>query len=610
MINKDLEYDKIVKKILVFTVLTCTVLTATLIYFSNITSKKIMFELMEDSVRNDFQLYAEAVDGYLNTKINVLKNYAKSPIIKNENWEKIEPYLNDRIGLKTCEGLLKEECERYEVLFIVDQQGNMYSTDGKKDYVGDEKYFKLGMEGKETISNLFISKDNGALKAIITVPIENNEKKIVGLLGGVTNLETLNSMMSKYKINHKDAYTYIVDKNGFVVSHPNKEFIMKENITIISKNVSKSVAKSGIEILSKDNGIVQYSTNGISVSAYFYSIPNTDHWKIVIKVPKSYLYKPIKEKTNELLIIGVIGIMIIGVVSLIVGQLIATPMLKLKKDVEENKKLLKERIEYDKLKTEFFSNISHELKTPLNIIFATTQLLKLYTQDHKQNHNCEKVNKYMDVMKQNGNRLIRLIDNLIDITKIDTGFMNLNLQNRNIVEVVEDITLSTVEYVESKSKNIIFDTEIEEKVMAFDPDKIERIILNLISNAIKFTDEGDQIEVNIYDREEKILISVKDTGIGIPKDKQDLIFERFRQVDPILTRQAEGSGIGLSLVKSFVEMHEGNISLQSECNKGTEIIIELPVKIASEEYKEPKGNNILKKDNIEKIDIEFSDIYS
>ena len=167
-------------------------------------------------------------------------------------------------------------------------------------------------------------------------------------------------------------------------------------------------------------------------------------------------------------------------------------------------------------------------------------------------------------MKQNCYRLLRLVNNLIDITKIDSGFMELNLKNVNIIEVVENITLSTAEYIESKSRTIIFDTDIEEKIMAIDPEQMERVILNLISNATKFTSPGDTIEVTIYDKDKYILISIKDTGIGIPQDKLDSIFERFKQVDPLLSRRSEGSGIGLSLVKSLVEMHNGNISCKKQ----------------------------------------------
>ncbi len=174
---------------------------------------------------------------------------------------------------------------------------------------------------------------------------------------------------------------------------------------------------------------------------------------------------------------------------------------------------------------------------------------------------------------------MRLINNLLDTTKLDSGYLKLNLVNCNIVNLVEEITLSVVYYAESKNINIIFDTDVEEKIMAVDPDKIERIVLNLLSNAIKFTGSGGNIYVTVKDFEDNIIISVKDTGIGIPEDKIENIFDRFVQVDKTLRRNKEGSGIGLYLVKSFVNMHEGTIDIQSEIGKGSEFIINIPVNL-------------------------------
>jgi len=154
----------------------------------------------------------------------------------------------------------------------------------------------------------------------------------------------------------------------------------------------------------------------------------------------------------------------------------------------------------------------------------------------------------------------------------------------------------------------LFDTEVEERILACDGDKIERIMLNLISNSIKFTEPGGKILVNIYDKENEIIISVKDTGLGIPIEKQEQVFERFVQVDKSLVRNKDGSGIGLSLVKSLIEMHEGTIKLKSEWGKGSEFIIKLPVKVLShEDVYIP--NNYNHNGNIEKIQVEFSDIY-
>jgi PAS domain S-box-containing protein len=276
---------------------------------------------------------------------------------------------------------------------------------------------------------------------------------------------------------------------------------------------------------------------------------------------------------------------------------------KLQKDVEKNIELLKETREFNKFITEFFSNISHELKTPLNVIFAAVQVLNLYNNTGEEFK--DKQNKYLEVMRQNCYRLMRLINNLLDITRADSGFLKLNAQNYNIISVIEDITLSVASYIEDKGISLIFDTNVEEKIMAFDPYKIERIILNLLSNAIKFTNPEGEIYVNIIDMDSSVTISVRDTGVGIPEDKLQVIFERFGQVDKTLSRNREGSGIGLSLVKSFVEMHGGKIHAKSKLGVGSEFIIELPAVV----LKENEDEGFTHETNTERINIEFSDIY-
>lgn len=276
--------------------------------------------------------------------------------------------------------------------------------------------------------------------------------------------------------------------------------------------------------------------------------------------------------------------------------------------IEENKKLLNKLIESDILKTEFMANISHELRTPLNVIFSTLQLIDFYNKEGNDFWNTSKKNRYINIMKQNCYRQLRLINNLIDITRIDAGYFKIYLKNYDIIRIIENITLSVAEYIKNKNITFQFDTDIEEKVIACDADKIERIILNLLSNAVKFTPSGGNIWVNVSDLDEKIRISVKDNGIGIPKEKQAIIFERFRQVDNLFTRDCEGSGIGLSLVKSLVENHEGEIQVISEHGKGSEFIIEIPTRLVPE-ADEKVSLKVDKKNYVELINVEFSDVY-
>ncbi|AWK51685.1 PAS domain-containing sensor histidine kinase [Clostridium beijerinckii] len=261
-----------------------------------------------------------------------------------------------------------------------------------------------------------------------------------------------------------------------------------------------------------------------------------------------------------------------------------------------------------KLQDEIFANISHELKTPLNVIFSTTQLMEFYSKSDLIQGNNKKVLKGVKIIKQNCYRFIKLINNITDISKIESGFLELNLSNENIVDITEEIVQSIADYIKAKELNIIFDTNIEEKIIACDPNKIERIMLNLISNAIKFTDANGIICVNLLDKGDTVEISVKDTGIGMDKKHLDSIFKRFHQVDKSLSRNAEGSGIGLYLVKLLVELHGGKISVESKSGEGSIFKVELPSRII-ETHKVIEENKSIDS-KIDVINIEFSDIYS
>ena len=277
-----------------------------------------------------------------------------------------------------------------------------------------------------------------------------------------------------------------------------------------------------------------------------------------------------------------------------------------RKEVEVEKKKLEEAIHLESIRNEFFGNISHEFKTPLNIILGIVQLIDKNIE--LDNITKENLIRHVDIMKQNSYRLLRLVNNLIDISRIDIGYYNLQPSNYNIVKVIEDITLSIAEYVKHKKINLIFNTDVEEITLACDPDKIERVMLNLLSNAIKYTDDNGDIYVSLNKVNEDVVVSVKDSGVGIPNDKLELIFDRFGQANDILSRRCEGSGIGLSIVKSIVEMHGGKIEVFSEIGKGSEFVFNIPIKILEEE------NVILTCDNkdyhVEKCNREFSDIYS
>lgn len=280
-----------------------------------------------------------------------------------------------------------------------------------------------------------------------------------------------------------------------------------------------------------------------------------------------------------------------------------------RKKAEEINLVLQEREKEENLKNEFFANISHELKTPINVIYTATQLGKSYLE--KQDINS--IIKYNQVIRKNCLRLIRIINNMIDITRIETGFFKPALRVENIVSLVENITQSVISHTDFKNINIVFDTEFEELYVNCDADLIERIMLNLFSNAVKYGKQNGNIEINIYKIENSyVKISVKDDGIGIPEDQLCKLFKKFEKVDKSMSRNTEGSGIGLAITKSFIEMQNGTISVKSKVNEGTEFIITLPIVEGYDEVCAAMVTNETKSESniIEKTHIEFSDIYS
>lgn len=294
-------------------------------------------------------------------------------------------------------------------------------------------------------------------------------------------------------------------------------------------------------------------------------------------------------------------IVLITFLLFIIGGL-SVHTLKKHKYEKELYKAKKHAEDMNLAKNNFISNISHELRTPVAVITSSSQLLRRLVS--KNSDGClESINHNFDVIEQNSNRLLRLINNIIDIAKTDSKIIDLNLQNTDIVSLVEDTVLSIVPYAQIKNINVVFDTYVEELTIAVDIEKIERVLLNLLSNAIKFSNYNGSIYAKVSSDAYKAIITIKDTGIGIDSKHLSYIFKKFAQVDNGFTRNNEGSGIGLSIVKSFVQLHKGSVFVDSTKNEGTIFTILLPISTVSND------NNPYFLSSDKNVDIELSDIY-
>ena len=266
-------------------------------------------------------------------------------------------------------------------------------------------------------------------------------------------------------------------------------------------------------------------------------------------------------------------------------------------------RMTRELRDKNRLITDFFTNISHEFKTPLSIILVNLQLMEYRMKDAGPRH--EGIVKGVAVMRQNALRLLRLIGNLLDVTRIDAGFMNPRFAEADAVELVRGLVESVSDIAMNAALSVRFESNCDSRVMPLDAEKMERVILNLLSNAIKHTPAGGSIEVRLQCGAESVLISVRDTGEGIPLDRQEVIFDRFRQANSSLTRSSEGCGIGLSLARALVELMKGRIWVTSAPGVGSEFCVELPIlpPLKGRQLPEAEGMPLSRK-----LEMEFSDI--
>jgi signal transduction histidine kinase len=253
----------------------------------------------------------------------------------------------------------------------------------------------------------------------------------------------------------------------------------------------------------------------------------------------------------------------------------------------------------NRLITGFFDDVSHELKTPLSNVLAQLELMGLCLDDR------QKMTELIAAATQNSHKLLRLMGNVLDIMRIDDGRLQVILFDADAVDLVQRICNISAAYAASKSIRLTFESSVIEKMMPMDVEKTERILLNLLCNAIKYTDTNGMISVQLIERtDEGIEISVEDNGVGIPEDRLSSLFDRFARVDSLLYKQAEGCGLGLPLVNSLVRMLGGTVGVNSCEGKGSCFTVVLPM------LKSNIGNGIGVYDTnlSKKAEIELSDL--
>ena len=225
----------------------------------------------------------------------------------------------------------------------------------------------------------------------------------------------------------------------------------------------------------------------------------------------------------------------------------------------------------DELKTQFFANVNHELRTPLTLMLAPLKAIL----EGRMGRLSPALKDALETMQRNGYKLLKLINNLLDLSKLEEGKMRLKLKSVNFVEFIPPLLASVKPLSDQRQLRLYFQHPPHPVDLTLDPDQFEKVVFNLLSNALKFTNKGGKVTLYVEDKEDTVTMTVEDTGIGIPANMLESIFDRFSQVDGSKSRAQEGTGIGLALAREIVLVHKGTIRAESELGKGSRFIVEI-----------------------------------
>jgi len=459
-------------------------------------------------------------------------------------------------------------------------------------------------------NNIWISTNKGISKFCTKENVFENFTVVDGLQS--------NEFNGRACFKTANGYMYFGGINGFNVFHPNNVEVPKfKPIVVFDRIEVNGVNKKDIS-----NTKLKYNENNIKISFFINDYTNTESTKYYYKLDgqgkdwhvtknNSIVFANLNDGNYTLRIKaknqhGIIGeesiikftikpvfwksklamfLYLLLIIVLVIrhkkkvnklDRLVNERTVNLRYEAEKNEELLKKVLILEQNKNNYFVNLSHELRTPLNVLTSTNQLIKKLC-NKEGIITAEKLSYYMDMMNRNTSRLLNLINNLIDNSKLENDNYVLIKNDEDIVYLVEETVFDMKNHIEEKGIEFVFDTDVEEKTIRCDKTEIERCIINLVGNAVKFTPEGGLIQVTVSDLDDKVKISVKDSGIGISEENKRLIFDRFNQVIDENAELKGGSGLGLTICKQLITLHGGDIYVESEVGVGSEFIIILPV---------------------------------
>ena len=476
-----------------------------------------------------------------------------------------------------------------------------------------EPAFLEAMANKVYFGSVYFRKES---EPYLTMAVAHSGKS--GVTVAEINLKLIWDVVSQIKVG-KDGYSYVVDRLGRLVAHPDISLVLRG--TDMSKLAQVATA---LKQQDRDGAPVDAANlAGASVLSAHAMIPALN-WIVFVEVPMAEAQQPVLDAGLRAFALLVLGLVIAGLAGALLARRMVVPIRTLQvgaerigggelghrlsiktgdelealanefnhtaKALQESYAGLEQKVELrtaeisekshqlevaSQHKSQFLANMSHELRTPLNAIIGYTEMLA----DGLYGEIGEKAQGILERVQSNGRHLLGLINDVLDLSKIEAGQLTLTTEQYSVADVVATVLSATESLARTKGLNLSSSVASGLPVGSGDARRLTQVLLNLVGNAIKFTDSGS-VEIRARQVIDDFEFSVVDSGFGIAPEHQARIFDEFQQIDNTSTRKTGGTGLGLSISRRIVEMHGGRITVESEIGKGSTFKVTVPIDAA------------------------------
>ena len=556
---------------------------------------------MEEVTHQMFRSLEDVIDTHWD-EVNVQCNYLYCTPLKTDT--EFYRYLKKLSELSNYH-------ERQIELVAVDSDGHYYTENGGMGLLREMNYLADSPQWVSYVSNSLTVDDSRMVfleKLSTPITLQSGEKEITLCYFGISQSMTQLNDYFRCDAYENNNSVYVLDDNGFKLFNANDTELLKgHNVyTVLSRmsylhGSSFAVAKERL-----DRTGSCYSNAVLDGTEYFYALKQMENaqWTLAFLVPAKYVAVNTQKLVSIVMIIIIVIAMVFSVITVFVGWFLLRQkqQQELQAEKEANLRLEQYNIHLtqvndelrqaqdiaaealqsaeraSKAKTDFLANMSHDIRTPMNAIIGITTLMK------NELHQPEKLAEHLDKLENSGQLLLGIINDILDMSRIESGKTTLNVEKMNLPQQISQLDSIIRQQAGQRRQTFTVNTHLQHENVLADPNRLNRVLMNILSNAVKYTPTGGHIrfEVDELPRNEhyaRYRFVVQDDGIGMSKAYQKTLFDPFTREERSGTNKVQGTGLGMAITKNIVDLMGGSINVESTTGKGTrfEVVLEFPV---------------------------------